>query len=266
MTLYKQHAKTEWVSLLVWSLLLGSFAFFTPTLWEQLRSSGALDQLAALMQNMPGYIVGSKESDMMSVNGLLQLYNFSGWIMLAMLVYTGLFVVGIVTRDMDRRTMEFLLSLPVARWEIIVSRWVNLAVALVVLQGVQWLGLVAGVSAIGQEPAYLDYLMIEANGVLLYLAMGSFFLVLTTLIDDYGRGLGVTLGGMIGLLLFHMTTDKATGLVKALRDLLPFRLYDSTKVLIDGQAPWGDMAILAAVAVACLGLSVWLFQRKQISV
>jgi ABC-2 type transport system permease protein len=265
-TLFKQHAKTEWISLLVWSLLLGLFAFFTPMLWEQLRVSGALDQMQTLLRNMPGYVVGTPGADLMSVNGLLQLYNFGGWIMLAMLVYTGLFVVGMVTRDMDRRTMEFLLSLPVARWEIIVSRWVNLAVALLVLQGVQWLGLVAGVRAIGQEPVTWDYLLIELNGVLLYLAVGSFFLMLSTLIDDYGRGLGVTLGGMIGLLLFHMTTDKATGLVKALRDVLPFRLYDASKVLVHGQAPWGDMAILAAVAVGCLGLSVWLFQRKQISV
>lgn len=266
MTLFKQHAKTVWVSVLVWSLLIDLLALFTPTLWEQFRATGFLEQMDVVLKSMPDYLHGFMSGDVVALNGLIRTYAFGSFVPMTLLVFTGLFVVDMVTREMDRRTMEFLLALPVARWEVILSRWLTLLLSLAALLGSQWLCLVIGVRTIGQEPSYGAFLLVELNALLLYLAVGSLLLALSILIDDYGRGLGVVLGGSLGLYLFYMTTEGSTGAVETLRNLLPFALYDPAPILSGGAVPWGNMALLAAIAGAGLGLSVWLFQRKQITV
>lgn len=267
MTLYKQHAKTEWVSLLAWSLVLGSFIFLTVILWQQMKEMGTLADIAVLMKGMPSGLTAIYGSgDVTTLQGWLSLYAFGTLLTLPLLVYVSLFVTGIITREMDRRTIEFLLAQPVARHEIIVSRWINLLVSLLLVHLAIALGAAAGVASVGEEVELGRYLVAALNSALVLLAVGSLQLVISLFVDDYGKGLAIALGLGFGLLLLYTSTAGATGALQDLRSFIPFSLYDSVPILLEGAVPWGNMAILAGVATACFGLSIWLFQRKQISV
>jgi ABC-2 type transport system permease protein len=200
------------------------------------------------------------------LRGWVQSYAFGGMIWIPVLIYTALFAAGMITREMDQRTMEFLLAMPVERWQVVLSRWLNLAAALLVLHLSQWGSLVAAVSAIGETPEAGAYLVAELNGALLHLALGSIMLVLTLLVDDYGRALALSLGSGLGIFLVYTSTADATGWLKEARAWLPYGFFDPVALIGRGEIPWGDLGVLAAMALAGLGLSLWLFQRKQIAV
>lgn len=265
MTLLKQQVKQEWLSLLVWSGVIALLLFYTVYLFKAMSPS--LEGLEELIGSMPEgmrAIYGGNVS-IRTLPGFLQAFGFGSWIQIPVLIYTGLFAVSIATREIDRRTMEFLLALPVSRWEVIASRWGGMALALGLLHLAQFLAVLLGVLAMGEEPDTANYLLVTLNGWLLMLALGSVMLLVDMFIDDYGRGVGVNLGIALGSFAFHAGTETAEGALRTIRNLLPLSYFEPG-VLTGGAVAWGDMGILAAISLIGLGLSIYLFQRKQIAV
>lgn len=268
MTLFKQHFRAEWRSILVWSLILGVTEVFMVVMGASMQASGALDGMVDMIASLPPMVqeMYGGMVDLTTMPGWIMAYSFGGWLHLPLLIFTGLYVTGLVTREMDRRTIEFLLAQPVTRGQVIISRWFSLAAALLVLNLTMAIGVIAGVLVTGNTPDSGAYLVAGLNGALLYLAVGSLLLAASIFTDEYGTGLGVVLGGALGSYMLHAAGADASNILGDIRRVLPYELFTPSEILGPGQFPAGDMAILAAIAVAGLGLAIWLFQRKQITV
>jgi ABC-2 type transport system permease protein len=269
MTLFRQHAKSEAISTLVWAAILGFIGFITTYLWEMMVTSGSIAELEKAMAGAQGVVkglIGTGQGSFSTLDGWISGYVLGSWITLPYVIFTALFVAGMITREMDRRTIEFVLSLPVSRTQVLLSRFGVLAGSLTVLHLANYVGVVAGVAAIGQAGHPERYALAELNSLLLFLFLGALMLLVSLYIDDYGPGTGTMLGIGLGLNFFHIATADATGAVKSLRGWLPFGLHDVNAILVRGEIPWADMVILAGGALLLLGLAVRVFQRKQIAV
>lgn len=268
MTLFRQQVKTEWVSVLTWSLIFAVLIFYMVILWQQMNVSGTVAQLQQMLNQMSPALrsVYGAGLALGTLPGWIEGYLLGGWINLVFLVFTGLFVAGIVTREMDRRTMEFLLSLPVSRTQFIVSRWLGMALALGILHLAHYGGIAAAVAVVGQQVPMGRVLLAEFNSLLLFLALGSVLLVVSLFVDDYGRGVGAVLGLGIGLYFFYLGAENSTGFTKTLRTALPFARFDQVAIIEQGTVPTGDLLVLGAIAAVGLALSVLIFRRKQIAV
>ncbi|MFZ5817313.1 MAG: ABC transporter permease subunit [Bacillota bacterium] len=268
MTLLRQQIKAEGPALLIWGLSLGGLSLYSMTLWKTLMESDAMGEVLKMLETLPpamkGLIGGG--SSLLSIDGWVQAYAFGQWFLVPYLVFTGLFAASIVSREMDRRTMEFLLSLPTSRAELLLSRWGGMALGLAVLQGIHLLGTIGGVLMIGESPAVGSYLLAELNLWLLLLALGTLFLLISLFIDDYGRAVGITLGAGFALFFTHIGLEGQTGAAEKLRNALPFAQFRPAVALAEGAVPVGAMLYLALLTLAALGLSIFLFQRKQIAV
>ncbi|HEY3367726.1 MAG TPA: ABC transporter permease subunit [Symbiobacteriaceae bacterium] len=269
MTLFRQHAKSEAASTLTWAIVFGLLGVFTVYMFEMMRSSGSLAELEKTLENAQGVLkalVGNGGQSLLSAEGWLAGYVLGGWSSLVYVVFTAMFVVGMITREMDRRTMEFVLSLPVSRTQLLLSRWLALAGSLATVLLAQFIGVWATVGALGYDVSLGRIALTQFNSLLLYLFLGSLMLLVSLFFDDYGAGTGVMLGIGLGLDLLHMATGESTGVMKSLHDVLPFSFLNVQAIMIKGTVPWGDMAILAVGAGLFLALSIWVFQRKQITV
>jgi len=198
--------------------------------------------------------------------GWLAVAAYGRWIDIPFLIFTGLFVAGIVTREMDRRTLVFLLALPVARWQILVVRWIVFAAALAMLHAARTCAAAAGLRFIGQEVEGSRLLAVELNSVLLYLALGSLLLAMSLFFNDYGRGIATLLGTGLGLYFFYIFTAETKGLPARLREALPFSFYDPGTILLGGEIPVAHYLILGILAIAFLLVAIFLFQRKPVAV
>lgn len=267
-TLVRQHLRTEWKSLLLWSLVMGLLELFMVTMWESFRASGSLADLEAMIAAMPPMLqeVYGGLADFGTLRGWLQAYAFGGWLNLPLLVFVALYVTGLITREVDRHTIEFLLAQPVSRGQVLLARWISLALALMVVHAGMLAGIVAGVLAIGQTPETGTYLVAQFNSVLLYLVLGGAMLALSIGIDNYGLGLGATLGIGLGSYFLYTAGSGAEGWLHGLRSWLPYSRYSTARIIGANEFPAQDLAVLAVAALATLGLALWLFERKQISV
>ncbi len=267
MTLLRQQARAEGVSLLIWSLSLGAITFYSITLWKSLMNSGAMGEVLKMLETLPPAmqaLIGSGTS-LITLNGWVSTYAFGQWILIPFLIYTGLFAASIISREMDRRTMEFLLSLPTSRSQVLLSRWGGMALSLGVMLLVHLLGVVAGVAANGETIAFGPYLLAELNLWLLLLALGTLFLLISLFVDDYGRAVGITLGAGFALYFAQIGLEGQTGAAETVRKALPFAQFQPAEA-VSGAAPTGALIYLAVMSLVSLWLSLYLFQRKQIAV
>jgi ABC-2 type transport system permease protein len=169
MTLLRQHVKEERLSLLIWSLIFGMLGVYIVVLWKMMSGTGLMADLDAMMQQLPGPLRAMMASEMplSTLNGWIQ--GFGQWMAIPLTIYTALLAAGILSREMDRHTIEFLLALPVSRAQVLITRWGGMAIALAVLHLVHVLTLIISVRAVGENPLIGPYFLAELNSYLLYL-------------------------------------------------------------------------------------------------
>lgn len=264
--LLRQQFQAEWLSLLLWALGIGLLLFVAVAGRAVIGDQTLLVELEAIVHSMPDAVRALYGSgSLVSLEGWLEAVVFGGWVPILYVAYTGVFVAGAITREVERKTMEFLLSMPVMRWQVLGARWLGLVGGLVLLHGAHLMAVVVGVGVLGEPITVAIYALALLNSLLLHVALGSVMLLATLVVNDYGRALGLSLGIGFGLFFWHLSTAGASGALKALRDALPFGLYDPRAILIEGRAPLGAMAILGAITLVALGAAALVFERKQLA-
>lgn len=262
MTLFWQHFRAYFSGLLIW---MGATALLTVAITRAAPAAviddatfSAMQALPEAIRNMLGYQEGLSALDSYIV------LKFSSWAALIGGLYAPLLALSIVTREVDRRTIDFLLALPVERARVLLSRVgvMLLNSGLVVLT--MWLVLRYDLAAQGLEGSWGGYALMLINTWLLVIAIGSVALLTSIWIDEYSLGVRLWLGGVTGIFFLDLAM-KAAGLSRWQRVLSPFSYADGPKVLQTGEIPLIDAVVLIGVTVAAVAASVWAFQRKQIA-
>lgn len=261
MTLFLQYFRAQLRGLLLWSFFIGLLVFALAQNAPSLTADGSLEKLMAQMppaiQNMMGNPVG-----LTPIDGFITL-ELGLWLSLLFSLYGVMLTLGIVTREVDRRTIDFLLSLPVDRRQVMLGRIgvVVLNTALVAL--FSWLILYGSLTG-GDHGADLGgYAKMILSQWLLAMALSGLCLFSSIWIDDFSFGVKAWMGG-ISTAMFLEFILRAVMTHRWVRFWSPFSYVDAPEILRAGL-PAADIVILILLAVLGFGLSVPAFERKQIT-
>lgn len=183
---------------------------------------------------------------------------------LVMVLYGIVLALSVVTREVDRRTIDFLLSLPVSRHEVLLARAGVMILNTGLSGAVLWGATIAGLKGQNLEADWSVYWTIFAGHWLLAVMIGSITLLVSLWIDDYSLALKLFLG-LVSALYFLDLALKGAGVGRMGRLLSPFSYGDPVTVLVERALPWSDLLVMLGVTAAALAASVPVFNRKQIS-
>ncbi|HYG91450.1 MAG TPA: ABC transporter permease subunit [Azospirillum sp.] len=199
-----------------------------------------------------------------------------------------------VVGDIDRGTMTLLLSYPVARWQVLLGKFLGhaaiIAFATVLGYGAAGVALSMGEVAVGSE-SWQAYAAMIGSSVLLGAAFSALGFLASTLVRDRGTAAGIAVAvwlafvllydmGLLGLLVADggktLNADVLNWLLLA-NPADTYRLFNLTGFknvsLFAGTAGLAAhaqfsaatlLAVLAAWVAAPLAVAVALFTRKQI--
>ena len=168
----------------------------------------------------------------------------------------------------DQGTLEMLLTLPVPRWVIVVSKALGIAIALMLIALLMFLGFAITYpsveAAVGTELALGDFWIASAEMLPLALFFAMLTLFLGALLPRRGHALGVGLAILIGSYLFN----NLGGTVQVLEDYLPLQpfYYYNGAAILKGTVDGLRIATLLIAAAICLALAVISFQRRNVTV
>ena len=216
--------------------------------------------------NNPAYagFTGGRSISMLEPKGFISLEFFSWWWMLA-----GLFVaymsVSVIGSDFENKRMDVMLSTPTSRRRYLIEKFcamslIALFILLVAIGGLA--GGIANINALNEFTA--ETVFLSLIGCLPFLMVIAAVGVLTAVVFQKVRvGMGVTFAFVFAE-FFLYTFGSFSKSLEWLKTVSVFSYWDYSSVIFDGMFKAGDFVFLVAVAAAIIGVSVWVFEKKDI--
>ncbi len=264
--LARDYWRREVGGLIGWMLALIIITLSAVVSYDFMMNSDGMRELSRVVEQLPTPIRAmlGGNAGLTTINGWLQATVFSLTLPLMVLIYSALSSVAVLTREMDRRTMDFLLALPIRRSQVILHRFGVHALNLALLHGVALSMIWLGVVLIGQQPQWQSYSVALLNSYLMALAASALLVCVTVFVDEHSRGLMTTIGIAMFIFFLPIVLEQKSP-VGFLAKLSVIAYYDPRAVLTDGTWPTADLLILSVLTVLFVGLSVRLFDRKQLT-
>ncbi|HWI51727.1 MAG TPA: ABC transporter permease subunit [Symbiobacteriaceae bacterium] len=258
MTLFRQFFSAQFKGLLIWMAVGALFAFAGTRSAAPFIDGNAFATLPPAMLALFGNTAGLQPVDM-----YLTVIVGKGTILIPTL-FAVIVALSVVTREVDRRTVEFLLGLPVQRTQVLAARVAVMFVNLTAVTGTIWAVLRFDLAAQGYQGTWAHLNMLFLNIWLLAAALGTITLAVSMWIDDYSVGVKLFLG-LVTLGYFIEYVLKGATVSRAGRILSPFSYVDIGGVMRWGTIATGDALVLIAAIAIGLAVSFRAFDRKQFS-
>ncbi len=248
-----------------WSIGMLAITAITVAFWPTLQSDS--DALIELMQNLP--------EGMLNLFGASEAVDFltgPGFVNSRIYASVGSFIAiffaismgtAAVAGEEDKRTMDMLLANPIPRDRVILETFAAQAVLTTVLAALVWVTLIlfnpvldVGLSTAGVTAA-------SAGMVLLALSFGSVALMIGSVTGKRSLAVGVSAGAALATFFINGLAPLIDSIAWTQR-LTPFYWLLDHNPLVNGFQ-W-QLLVLLAVIAAFVGVSVWGFRRRDVTV
>ena len=200
--------------------------------------------------------------DMSTPEGWYTLETFGLMAPVAVILVTVVMGAGALAGEESRRTMGLLLACPISRYRVVFEKAIPMVLFAIVVGFATFAGVALG-SLIADLGMSIGNIAATATlQVLVGLVFGSLAFALSA---GTGRT-SVSIYGAAGAALFFHLVNSFGALNDGIADLAwltPFHYYLGNDPLNNGM-DWVNAAVLAVVSVVLIGLSVVLFQRRDI--
>lgn len=258
MTLLRQFFMAHLKGLLIWMAVGALFALTGTRSAATFLETNAFASMPKALLEVFGDISGMSVVDM-----YLTVLIGKGTVLIPVL-YAVIVALSVVTREVDRRTVEFLLALPVQRAQVLLARLAVMAVNVSAVVAAIWAVLRYDLAALGYQGTWAHLGVLFFNLWLLAMALGLVTLAASMWIDDYSVGVKLFLG-LVTLGFFLEYVLKAAKVSRAGRLISPFSYVDLGDVMRTGSIAMGNAVVLAVAIAGGLAVSFWAFNRKQFS-
>ncbi len=214
--------------------------------------------------NSSGYqgFTGGRDMDFLDIRGFMTIYVGS-YLSLMVGLYAAYLGVTVVSRDVERKSMDIILSNPVSRRRLVIERVAAMSLMMLVLL-LLLLGVVlASVDSIGQE---VDSKAVASTFLLawpLLLVILAWSALISVVFNDMKMGIGISLG----VTTFLYILSFASFITESLEDLntvTPFGYYKFADTFYGEWSAWGDVVVLGVLFAILIFLSLELFDRKEL--
>lgn len=232
-------------------------AIFYPTVRQQSQ------QFASLLATYPkGFLTALGYSNITTFSGFLggEALNLFWPIIIA--VFATLAGASLVAKEAEDGTSEIWLSVPAARWRLLLGKFASLAMALAIC--------VAACAVTVAASAAIDSATVTVSGLLAMSTVMIAFLfviaaysgLLSSLVSTRAIAAGISFGVTVVFYVLWLVG----GLASQWKDLKRFSIftaYTPQKALESGSVDAVSIALMAMIAVACVIAALVIFQRRD---
>ncbi|MEA1959292.1 MAG: ABC transporter permease subunit [Chloroflexota bacterium] len=199
----------------------------------------------------------------LSMGKWLSLEYLSLW-PLIMAIYAIFFSGNIVARDVDKGTMDMLLSQPIKRVHVIMSKFAVFPVVLIMVAAASLFGIVMGMGIIDTSSDLTGICLVFLPAILLPMAVASYSLLFSCIFLDPRKVL-MAAGSLTGLFYLLNILARTVDSLDWLGYLSIFHYYAPGEIAADLSVNWLGIGVYVAIIIICTAASIYVFQRRDIS-
>lgn len=262
MTLYRMALRQQFVSWLVWAIVIVLGVATVVSAAPAVANSRAL---IALMSSLPPSLRSVMGGALM-VRRPLDGYLYVKLVMYLPLlvgIFAGFQASSLLAREMDQRRFDFLLALPLTRRRLLLVRFA----ALVTSQAAMWavtIGALLGfMRQQGLQGDVAGYLLVGYSGFLVTLATAAGALWASAGARDYATAVRFGLGIATVPFVYDLAVRVATA-AQGWRYILPYGYYDPPHLLLTHAFPWLATTVLLVASGLLTCGAIRSFERREV--
>jgi ABC-2 type transport system permease protein len=252
---------------LAWIIGLAFFAFFVAVLYRSFAESG----IEELWESYPEGLraaVGLDPEAPLAVGGRFVVESwlameFLGWMALVIAVYGVVYGAGAVAREAEQGTLDLVLSQPVARYRLVVSKSLVFLLSTAALVVATGLSLQAGLAAAGTSVNTAHLYLALFQGALVGLAVAGYAIAFSSALLSVGRAAAAA--GLLTVVLYILEiVSRTVEGAEWVGNVSLFHFYQADHILRTGDLSWTGVGVCSAVALGGVALASAVFQRRDI--
>lgn len=206
-------------------------------------------------------------TDLASLEGFLDV-EYLIWVPILLGIYGLIAGTGALAGEEDQGTLEQLMALPIARWQLVLTKAIAIAIAMLLILLIAHIGVLIGyqslINQIDTDVTAADLFRTTLNGLPIVLLFTIFSLWLGAFLP-HRREAGVVATTVFIASYFIQAFAGISEEVERFQFLSPFYYYDGKGVLTTGWDA-GNLAVLLGGSLLFLIFALISFQRRNITV
>lgn len=259
----KQTLKDKYLGTVIAAILIFLYIFWLASFYPSLKPMvSGYDQL---LQNptMKAFL-GDQVVSMTTFSGFIALEAFSymGMVIGAFFIFM---VASFAAGEIEQKSCELLLSLPVSRVNVILSRFVTLPPFATVIMLAMLAAIYFGSAYIGEDTNIKWFAIAILFMGVFTIAIGAMALFISSLLSDGRRAALLSLGILLAMFMVENIGSMVVSIDWA-RKLSLFHYARVGSIVTAQTVDWTSLGILLAAIVVFVGLAVVVFRQRDINV
>jgi beta-exotoxin I transport system permease protein len=260
MALLRKTLRDQRRAFIAWAIGIGGMAAMYTAFYPSVRNSAT--DLNKYLEKLPDTLKNLFGGDFTTPAGYLRSETFSALGPILFLIFAIGAGARAIAGEEEGRTLDLLLAAPIRRGQVLLGKWLSMA-----LFGLG-LATVLGVAIVIIGPAFslhIGVVDLAAACLMLYLlavSFGTIALAVGCATGRRGLAFGIT-GGVATLTYIFDVLAPAVQALHPLQPFSPFRWYLEPDPLVAGLSATNVLVLLAITAVAYLA-AWWSFERRDL--
>lgn len=201
-----------------------------------------------------------------NINGwlYLEVFHTTFWIFFGVL--SSLLASTIIAEEIENKSIDILLSYPISRIELIISRTIGLTILLFGSILLTILGTISGIIVANQNVDISKVLFVFLIGFLLILNFSSITLFISIILPNKILSIIIALGIFSGMFLYKELLIKIVPFLSKFSFVSLFHYYKSENILLHNSFSIINLVILSGIFLFFISLSVLIFKKRDIPV
>lgn len=263
--LFRREWKRNLKSLLTWSAIMAGLILLLLSMYPQI----AADQQAVneMLEVYPDSLKRAFGMDVIHFGTLIGYYAIEVYMMITLVgsVYASLLASGILVKEEGDKTIEFLLSKPVTRTQIVIKKLLLVGINLLVFHVIMFLATWIGFSFSEDKVDLKSFALLLGAALLLHVTFASFSFLLSAVMRKSRSIVSSALGIVFISYAFHIAAGISEQ-AKILKHISLFHYVDASQLLELGHIRAVYALVMVCFIVISIGLAWAYYHRKDMMV
>ena len=261
MTLVKHELRQGSLSFLIWTASIGLLMAICIFLFPEMK--GEMDGVTKLFSSMGSFTkaFGMDRLDFGTLKGYyaIECGNVIG---LGGAFFAALTAAGMLSKEEQEHTAEFLLTHPVSRTQVITEKLAAVLIRITAMNLAVFLICLVSIAAIGEKLAIRELALLHLAYYLMQLELAGICFGLSSFLKKGSTGAGLGLAAMMYFLALIANIASAASFLKY---ITPFGYCSGADIVANGKIDPVMLCIGLAIGAACAAAAYLIYSRKDIA-
>ncbi|SFT19456.1 ABC transporter permease subunit [Paenibacillus sp. BC26] len=264
--LLRREFKRNLRGLIIWSIIMAGIILLYLSIYPEFaKQQEGLDDM---MSTLPDAMKKAFGMDRLNLSSLLGFYGIEIHLMTTLLgsIFASLLASNIVVKEQHEKTIEFLLSRPITRSQIITQKLATVAINILLFNVVIVAASLLGFQFSKDNDVELStFFLLESAVLLMHLTFASVSFLFSTILRRNRSVVSLSLG-LVFITYFFSIISGVSDHFTWFKYMSPFKYAEAAAIITDRHFDPLYITIMAVVIVCCALSAYWYYSRKDITV